>query len=112
MKDVRMALQKCSMRVSMIRGGSGALQFDLMRSLWLVVDGSKEVSSSSVPAKKIERPMSRSNRERVLSISSCVMLSRGVGMYFSPSPRRELAVGGSVPFVVRSWNARLFTFGK
>lgn len=53
--------------------------------------------------------MSRSKRERVLSICSSVMVVCGVGMYFSPRPSSVLAEGGRVPGVVRSWKARLKT---
>ena len=57
-------------------------------------------------------PNSRSNRERVVSRSLSVVLSFGVGINLRPSPSRELAIGGSVPGVVRSWNVRLEICGK
>ena len=56
--------------------------------------------------------MSRSNRDRVLSMSSWVMVIFGVGIYLSPRPRSEFAEGGSVPCEVRSWNDKLVTVGK
>jgi hypothetical protein len=40
------------------------------------------------------------------------VLTFGVGMNFSPSPRRVLAIGGRMFPVVRSWNARFVTRGK
>ena len=52
-------------------------------------------------------PKSRSNRARVVSRSSSVVLIFGVGINLRPRPSRELALGGSVPGVVRSWNVRL-----
>jgi hypothetical protein len=40
------------------------------------------------------------------------VLTFGVGMNFSPSPRRVLAIGGRMFPVVRSWNARFVMRGK
>ena len=72
--------------VSITRGGGGGLQFDFTRRLLEL--------------------KSRSNRSSVVICSSGEVLSFGVGMNFRPRPSSALAIGGRMPPVVRSWNAR------
>ncbi len=93
--------------VSITRGGGGGCQFDFIRRVF-------EVEASSVsPAKKTLRLKSCSNHESVVSWSSGDVLTFGVGMNFSLSPRRVLAIGGRMfPAAVRSWNAGFVTRGK
>ena len=105
-KEELMALLNQWTLVSINRDGCGGHQFDFIR--WMF-----EVEASSVsPAKKTLRLKSRSNRKSVVSCSSGDVLTFGVGMNFSPSPRRVLAIRGRMFPVVRSWNARLMTRGK
>lgn len=84
-------------------GGGGGLQFDFTRRL--LVGGVSSVS----PAKKTLRLRSRSNRSSVVICSSGEVLSFGVGINFRPRPSSVLALGGRMPPVVRSWNARFST---
>ena len=65
--------------------------------------------SSVSPAKKTLRLRSRSNRSSVVICSSGEVLSFGVGINFRPRPSSVLAIGGRMPPVVRSWNARFST---
>jgi len=92
--------------VSISRGGGRGFQVDFTRRVLAV--GALLVS----PAKYTLRLMSRSSRERVLTCSMGVVFTWGVGMYFNPSPRSVLAIGGRIFPVVRSWNARFETGGK
>ena len=88
------------------RGGGGGRQFDFICRLL-------EVELSLVSsAKKTLRLKSCSNFKSVVSCSSGDVLTFCVGMNFSPSPRRVLAIGGRMLPVVRSWNARFVTGGK
>ena len=98
-----MALLNWWILVSMTRGGGGGLQVDFTRRLleW----GASLVS----PAKKSLRLKSRSNRSSVVICSSGEVLSFGVGINFRPRPSSVLAIGGRMPPVVRSWNARFST---
>ena len=106
MKEELMALLNRWTLVSITRGGGGGCQFDFTCRLL-------EVEASSVSsAKKTLRLKSRSNRESVLSCSSGDGLTFGVGMNLKPRPSRVFAIGGRMPFVVRSWNARFATGGK
>ena len=89
--------------VMMTCGGGGGLQFDFTRRL--LVGGVSSVS----PAKKTFRLRSRSNRSSVVICSSGEVLSFGVGINFRPRPSSVLAIGGRMPPVVRSWNARFST---
>ena len=92
--------------VSITRGGGGGYQFDFIHRVL-------EVEASLVsPAKKTLRLKSCSNCKSVVSCSSGDVLTFGVGMNFSPSPRRVLAIKGRMFPVVRSWNARFVTRGK
>ena len=105
-KEELMALLNRWTLVSITRDGGGGRQFDFICRVF-------EVEASLVsPAKKTLRLKSRSNRESVVSCSSGDVLTFGVGMNFSPSPRRVLAIRGRMFPVVRSWNARLMTRGK
>ena len=81
---------KAEMRLSMLCGGRGARQFDLIRR----VLGS--YLSRSSPAKKTRRFRSHSNRDVLTSMTSGVMLSLGVGINLRPRPRMWCAVGGSL----------------
>ena len=98
-----MALLNWWILVSMTRGGGGGLQFDFTRRL---LEGG---ASSVSPAKKTLRLRSRSNRSSVVICSSGEVLSFGVGMNFRPRPSSVLAIGGRMPPVVRSCNARFST---
>jgi len=101
-----MALLNWRILFSMTRGGGGGLQFDFTCRLL------KGVASSVSPAKKTLRLKSCSNCSSVVICLSGEVLSFGVGMNFRPRPSSVLAIGGRMPPVVRSWNARLETGGK
>ena len=64
------------------------------------------------PAKYTLRLRSCSSQESVLSCSAGDVFILGVGIYFKPSPRSVLAIGGRMSPVVRSWNARFEMGGK
>jgi len=106
MKEALMALLNRWILVSITRGGGGGLQFDFTRSLL-----GKGVSSV-FPAKKTFRLKSRSNRSSVVACSSGEVLVFGVGMNLRPRPSSVFAIGGRMPPVVRSWNARFETGWK
>ena len=92
--------------VSITRGGGGGHQFDFIRRVF-------EVEESLVsPGKKTLRLKSCSNCKSVVSCSSGDVLTFGVRMTFSPSPKRVLAIKGRMFPVVRLQNARFVTRGK
>jgi len=95
-----MALLNRRILVSITRGGGEGLQFDFTCRLLEV--GELLVS----PAKKTLRLKSCSNRLSVVVCSSGGVLIFGVGMNLRPRPSSVLAIGGRMPPVVRSWNAR------
>ena len=64
-----------------------------------------------VPEKKVFNPMSRSKRDRVLSMSSGVV-PFGVGMNFRPRPRSRLDDYGRMLPVVRLWKVKFLTLVK
>lgn len=79
---------------------SGGDQRDLTYSLRCVMD----VSGVAGP-KKTLRWKSRSNLVVVCDVSPVV--NGGVQMNLKPSPRTDLAKGGTILLTVRSWKARL-----
>jgi hypothetical protein len=85
-------------QTSIVLGGSGGRQFDFALSL-------EGVLPSPCPTKNVLRPMSRSIQARDGSTLEQEEEWQGVGMNLRPSPRRELAAGGSDFRFVRSWNA-------
>ena len=105
-KEELMALLNRWTLVSITRGGGGGRQFDFICRVL-------EVEALSVSsAKNNLRLRSRSNHKIVLSCSTGDVLTFRVGMNFKPNPSSVLAIGGRMPPVVRSWNARFVTGGK